>query len=275
MTTTTKQLDIEKLRWADILASAVRVPGSVGNAYRRFWRYSLGNQLLAMMQCAARGIEIGPISTFAGWQRVGRNVKRGEKAIAMLMPVTCKTVRKNEKGEDEERAFSRFVAKRNWFVLSQTDGEAVKEELPPDWDDARALAALDIERVQFRHTNGNVHGYASGRKVAVSPVATFPLKTLIHEMAHVMLGHTALPGSAIPADEGIPTTRSLEEVEAESVALLVCDAMGKGESASHSRAYIQHWLDSETIQEGNARRIFSVAQKILVAGRPEEKKEER
>lgn len=265
------KIDIEKLKWAEILEAAVKVPGSVGNAYARFWRYSLGNQMLAVAQCAARGIELGPISTFKGWQNLGRQVKKGEKAIAMLMPVTCKAERKNDKGEKEEYKFARFTARNNWFVLSQTDGEAVKEEPPPDWNEERALAALEIQRVTFKHTNGNVHGYAAARQVAVSPVATFPLKTLVHEMAHVILGHTALPGSEV-ADENIPTARTLMEVEAESVALLVCDALGKHESASHSRAYIQGWIDCETIPETNARRIFSTAQKILAAGRPEEKK---
>ena len=38
--------------FADLLASAVHEPGTLSSAYRQFHHYSLGNQLLAMFQCA-------------------------------------------------------------------------------------------------------------------------------------------------------------------------------------------------------------------------------
>ena len=54
--------------FADLLASAVHEPGTLSQAYRQFHHYSLGNQLLAMFQCAERGIAPGPINTFPGWK---------------------------------------------------------------------------------------------------------------------------------------------------------------------------------------------------------------
>ena len=62
-----------------------------------------------------------------------------------------------------------------------------------------------------------------GRAVAVSPVAALPHKTLFHELAHVVLGHTA--EGTLEDDERTP--RSLREVEAESVALLCCAATSR------------------------------------------------
>ena len=50
---------------------------------------------------------------------------------------------------------------------------------------------LSIEQLTFTETNGNVQGYARKRQVAINPVAQLPIKTLFHEAAHVMLGHTA------------------------------------------------------------------------------------
>jgi antirestriction protein ArdC len=43
----------------------------------------LGNQLLALSQCMARGIQPGPIATFQRWKELGRYVRRGEKAITV------------------------------------------------------------------------------------------------------------------------------------------------------------------------------------------------
>ena len=45
--------------FADLLQSAVREPGILSRAYAQFHSYSIGNQLLAMMQCHQRGIEPG------------------------------------------------------------------------------------------------------------------------------------------------------------------------------------------------------------------------
>src|SRR5216683_7892425 len=71
----------------------------------------------------------------------------------------------------------------------------------------------------FDELDGNIQGFASGRKVAINPVAAMPAKTLFHELAHVVLGHTA---EASMNDGRERTPRSLREVEAECVALLSC-----------------------------------------------------
>ncbi len=60
----------------------------------------------------------------------------------------------------------------------------------PEWDAERALAALDIEQIAFTETDGNCQGYAKKRQIAINPVAQLPHKTLFHEAAHVVLGHT-------------------------------------------------------------------------------------
>ena len=64
--------------WAALLNEAVTKPGFIHEAYSRFHNYSLGNQLLALFQCLARGIQPGPLATFPRWKELGRHVKRGE-----------------------------------------------------------------------------------------------------------------------------------------------------------------------------------------------------
>jgi hypothetical protein len=58
--------------WAALLDEAVKKPGFIHEAYSRLHNYSLGNQLLALFQCFARGIQPGPLATFPKWKELGR-----------------------------------------------------------------------------------------------------------------------------------------------------------------------------------------------------------
>src|SRR5215211_5281990 len=107
-------------KWSALLVEAVNKPGMIMQAYSAFHNYSLGNQLLALVQCQLRGIEPGPINTFPKWQDLKRHVKRGEKALTLCMPVTIKRKEAKETGEEEDASFTTFVYKPRWFVLAQT-----------------------------------------------------------------------------------------------------------------------------------------------------------
>jgi hypothetical protein len=67
------------------------------------------------------------------------------------------------------------------------------------------------------------------------------------------------------APDGDILERSLREVEAESVALLCCEALGL-EGAKFCRGYIQNWLAGEVIPENSTQRIMGAAATILKAG---------
>jgi antirestriction protein ArdC len=247
--------------WASLLVSAVKEPGIISGAYSQFHHYSIGNQLLAWGQCMGRGIKPGPMATFPRWKELGRHVKRGEKAITLCQPVTIKKKAQDPDGDD---AFLlRFTFRNSWFVLAQTEGQEVAPLEIPSWDKGRALQGLDVQEIPFDCPDGNVMGYASQRTVAVNPMNPHAHKTLFHELAHVMLGHTL---EAIQADSEI-TPRNVREVEAESVALICCEALGL-DGATFCRGYIQNWIgDGQEISERSAQRIFKAADQILKAGR--------
>jgi len=263
--------------WSQILVDAVNKPGVISSAYRAFWNYSTGNQLLAMFECLIRKIEIGPIHTFAGWIRLNRHVRKGEKAITLCMPVTMKRSSKVENGLSKENSstldnqqstaasFTRFVYRPHWFVLAQTDGESYTPLAIPAWDERQACHVLMIDRESFRHTDGNVQGYAHEKQFAVSSIAYLPLRTMFHEIAHIVLGHTAEQVGLSDADERTP--RDVREVEAEAVSLICCQSLGlPGEELS--RGYLQHWLGQQKIEDRTAQRIFHAADRILKAGLP-------
>ena len=71
-------------QFADLLNRALTEPGVISRAYTAFHGYSIGNQLLALMQCAERGIPPGPIATFMGWKDKGRYVRKGQKGPRAL-----------------------------------------------------------------------------------------------------------------------------------------------------------------------------------------------
>jgi antirestriction protein ArdC len=246
------------ITFADLLGSAVTEPGILSAAYRQFHSYSIGNQLLAWSQCLARGIQPGPLATFVKWKELGRHVKRGEKALTLCMPVTCKRTIEQQDGTEEAAHFTRFVYKPHWFVLAQTEGDALPSTPIPSWNRSQALTALQIEEIRFDSTDGNVMGFARGRSLAVSPLNPTPHKTTFHEFAHILLGHTA---EGEQADSEL-TPRNLRECEAEAVALLCCAALNLPGSES-SRAYIQHWWgQGNPIPERSAQRILKATDQI-------------
>jgi hypothetical protein len=153
--------------------------------------------------------------------------------------------------------------------VSQTEGQELEPQVMPELDDKQVLTALDIQRIPFDSTDGNCQGFARKRQIAINPVAQLPHKTLFHEAAHVVLGHT----TEADFSDTERTPKNLREVEAESVALLCCEALNL-EGADYCRGYIRNWLcpaigyNGAGIPEKSAQKIFRAADQILRAGRP-------
>ena len=253
-----------QVHFRELLEEAVTKPGTVMKAYSLFWNYSLGNQLLALVQAAERGIALGPIASYNRWRELGRQVRRGEKGIVLCRPVTVKrtATESTTDGDDSQtdKIFTRFVFRAYWFFLSQTEGEDYQTPAVPDWNREGAFSALDVSAIPFTMMDGNCQGYAKGREIAISPVAEMPEKTIFHELAHVILGHTT---EDIHDSEMTP--RSLRESEAECTAMLCLEALGlKG--AEYCRGYVQSWIGQNPISERSAQKILVAADRILKAG---------
>jgi len=264
--------------WMELFKEALEKPGMLSRCYTVFHEYSLGNRVMAMAQMLSRNIPMGPIATFKKWDSLGRKVKKGEKAISLLMPVSVSGKKEDDEGgkdvdsSDSGSSTSErvvFIMRPRWFAFAQTEGD--DEAIPssasiPGWDKSTALSQLGLKEVAFDYIDGNCQGYAIPNKgvFAINPVAASPLKTTFHEIAHCLL-HTK---EAQMADGGT-ITRDIKEAEAESVAYLCCASLGMLSGLDESRGYIQNWLDKEKTEEfakKSASRIFSCADKILKAG---------
>ncbi len=231
----------------------------------RFHNYSVNNQLLIYMQCP----QATRVAGYRAWQRLGRHVKKGERGIAILAP--CRRVRSHETEECDEiervQVLTGFTVVYV-FDVSQTDGEELADvapqrltgEVPQHLVNAlqRRVAAEGFTLGREAITRPSCNGYVNfERRVVVvredlSGVQT--AKTLIHELAHVLLHR----------DSDV-SSRAIAEVEAESVAFVVCSSLGL-DSSDYSFPYVARWGggDSEVVA-ATAHRVIAAAGDILAS----------
>lgn len=242
--------------WSDLLETAINLPGRAGETYSRFRTLSLGNQALLMMQSEI----VEPQHTYKGWASMDRQVKKGSKAKAIFVPMFRKEEKENG---DEDRKLSGFKLVNCMFGVSDTEGEELPEYEPVAWIKERALGALAIEQVAFNLADGNTQGWSRGRTYAINPIAAYPLKTTLHEWAHIEHGHTT-PEQL----QEYRTHRGIKEGEAETTAYLEMHAIGAEDQfdAAESRNYIQTYLKGNELPETSIKRIFQVTDRIYKAG---------
>lgn len=244
--------------WEQVLETALNLPGRSGETYSRFRNLSLGNQALLMMQGVTE-----PVHTFKGWPELNRHVKKGSKAKAIYVPMFRKQEKENG---DEEKRLSGFRLVNCMFGVSDTEGDDLPEYEPPTWSKERALGSLAIREIAYEHIDGNSQGYSVGKEFAVNPVAVYPFKTMQHELSHIVHGHTTEDRL-----QEYRTHRGLYEFEAEGSAYLIMNELGATDQfdADESRHYIQSWLQGQKPDEKSIRSVFSTADRIIKAGRPE------
>jgi hypothetical protein len=255
-----------------VLKMALTVPGRISQCYNKFYRYSFLNMVLVLMQTG----KLEPIATFNKWKALDRKVISGPGSALFINHPRFAPLRVDGKpvvkvNGKAEMKFIGAYPKASVFQLFQTEGPDLVMADLPDWDKTQAMAELDITEVKFSVLDFNMQGYSKDRTFALNPVCESPFKTMIHEWAHILLGHTEGGYKEHPRD--------IAEFQAEAVALLTCHELDvEAFDASKSRGYIQHWLAGKSADylDGNGdlavndavvRNIFSVTDRILVAGR--------
>jgi len=177
----------------------------------KFWKYSYYNQLLIHfnMPKATR------VAGLKAWQKLGRKVKKGSKALQIRAPVKVK---------DSEDVI-RFIPV-NVFDISQTTGEPLPDlDITLEGDNYTGLKHSLLEfckskniEVEFKKLGVNgLYGYSKGGKVVVASNGSVntQVNTLIHEIAHELLHH-----------KGEKLTDQQKEIQAESTAYVVCKHFG-------------------------------------------------
>jgi len=199
----------------------------------RFHRYSFSNALLIALQHSAATRVAG----FQAWRRLGRAVRRGERAIWILAPVT-RRVAADDTTDDAVRAVVGFRPVPV-FAEEQTDGSPLPEictRLRGDEPEgaygrlvqvAQSLGFTIEDHAFEGETNGDCSHALRRIRVEVTLEPAHRAKTLCHELAHATLHQER-------------SDRPLMELEAESVAFVVCNALDL-DASDWSFGYIAGW----------------------------------
>jgi len=212
-------------------------------AMRRFHRYSATNVLMIMSQRPDASLVAG----FGTWKRMGRHVRKGARGIAIWAPM----LRRATDAADDAGARLYGFRLAHVFDVADTDGSPLPA--PPKraratllggaapegmWDELvrqAATAGFEVVCVDAIDGSDGANGMTSyaARRIELALEGRSPAslaKTLAHELAHVAL------------HEGCSYLERREqlEVEAESVAFLVCAAFGL-DAMDYSLGYVSNW----------------------------------
>jgi hypothetical protein len=192
--------------------------------------YSLGNIAWLCAQAEQRGMPLSQVRGFRAWEAVGRHVKRDEKALRVLAPLTAQV---QPKPDDEVQApvIEPKVRVVGWrtvavFDVSQTDGPPLPDvadrlDAPDPTDLAERIRGYLVEcgwtvrAVPRVEMPGEAHGVTRRhtREVAVADDLSGAQAAAV--LAHE-LGHTLLPDLDDVTDE----------LAAESFAFILCKRAG-------------------------------------------------
>lgn len=253
----------------DAVAALMTADGWQAMIEARLWlrKYSFQNLMLIMMQCPGAtdvrpyGAKVNPSPN--SWKAVGRFAIAGSRSIKIFAPL----FRKNSEGEQELYGFKLVPV----FDVSQTDGEPLPQAAETKVELLTGDAPAELwERTEkliiglgFSVQRGPCEGHptANGltewgpKRVTVRADVddAQAVKTLIHELAHILLGH---------GDESIDTPREQCEVEAESVASIVTRYAGLV-SLPYSVGYVAGWAQTMELVEASAKIVLKIADKII------------
>ena len=210
----------------------------------RFHSYSSNNCMLIFAQRP----DATRVASYTTWKSLGRIVRKGEKGIAILAPCRYRVDEKDPAKSDEKASWRLKGFKVAYvFDVSQTEGASLEDDgiavllegsAPMGmWTAIRTLIERDGYSVS-RSDCGAANGYTNRatNQVVVAPYLSdaASAKTLVHELAHVRQ----------TSDHDSAVSRALCEVEAESVAYIVCNAFGLS-SAPYSIGYVAGWAGGD------------------------------
>lgn len=243
-------------------------------AMSRMHTYSINNSILIMMQAPSAQFCAG-----AGkWKNeFGRTIKKGAKGIKILIPHPYQReveVELEDGTTKKEVKNLCYFTLGNIYSLDQTEGDDFPEickELQEDSEEIKKAIEV-VEKVSdcpvaYWNLKDNSKGFYSKQKnqivVKKGMSTSQTLKTLVHEIAHSRLHNT---------EEDI--SRQQKEIEAESIAFVVCSALFGVDTSDYSFEYIANWNGKDTNElKGILSNIQKQANKLIQDIRKEMERE--
>lgn len=222
----------------------------------RFYNYSFSNMIMIYMQNPKSSYVAG----YKAWQRMGRQVKKGEKSIKILAPIRYKVENENT---NEKVFILKCFRLASVFDLSQTDGDddklpalitGLKGELQEDTVYTQLLTLIDIPVAEVDSIKGNGCYNIDSQSIQIKSTisSTQKVKTLVHEYAHHL--HHIQHFNNESYDIG--------EVIAESTAFIVCNHLGI-DSSDYSFGYIKGWGENVDTVKAVGHKSQAIAKHII------------
>lgn len=250
------------------LASAVANPAVGDETFdryldwvSRFHKYSFGNIGLILSQFPAATYVAG----YTTWKQQGRQVRGGEKGIAILVPMRTKPITELDPQTNEEQALPGRVYFGVGYVfdVSQTHGKDAVPNFRADLGGnsgvllraGAVFAETQGIEVCLHTLFGSTNGYSELGRVVLNSArpAGILAQVLLHELGHELL-HDGNGRKTLP--------HALIEGEAEAVAVVVLRHFGF-DTACNGAAYIRsHGADSKAILD-SLDRITTTARTII------------
>lgn len=229
----------------------------------QFHDYSVNNTILICMQRP----DASYVAGYQAWQKnFKRQVRRGERGIKILAPCPYKVmVERKEMDLQTQRPITKQVEITRVsfkpvtvFDISQTEGASLPQlgvyELTGNVEHyaafLEALRAVSPYPVALEEITTGAKGYCNYKegRIAIckgmSQAQT--VKTAIHEISHAKLHAPAVRETE--ASQGGKPDRYTQEVEAESVAYVVCQHFGI-DTSEYSFGYVAAWSSSRDAKE--------------------------
>lgn len=228
---------------------------------QKFHNYSYNNSMLILLQKP----EASYVAGYKTWETLERHVRKGEKGITILAPCPYKAkkavevidpnmgqVKRDLQGnpvkEEKEITYANFKA-ISIFDYSQTEGKPLPElaqELKgeiPDYmilmDSVREIAPVPVRFEEWDKSKKGHYDLANKEIVIKSGMSDLQtVKTAIHETAH----------SILHKDQAHVKDSATMEVEAESVAFVVCQHLGL-DTSDYSFGYLAGWSSDKELPE--------------------------
>ena len=230
-------------------------------AMARFHKYSWGNIILISLQRN----DASRVAGYQTWRKLGRQVKKGEKGIAIMAPI----VRRRRKDDDETEGEVFAFKTAHVFDVSQTEGEPLAEPSRVQGDPGaafqrlKAFVAAQGIQVGRLPAIADAEGVSRGGTILIQqglpPAAAFSV--CVHELAHEILHW---------GEQKADPSKTVQETEAEAVAFVVCQAIGLDANTSSSDYIGVYQGNKETLAKSLGR-IQRTAARIIEGVMVEEK----
>lgn len=229
----------------------------------KFHRYSFGNVLLILSQMPTATHVAG----FSTWKQMGRFVKKGEKGIVIIAPMSIRPKEDTpaDQGREPSDRAKPILRFRGVYVfdVSQTDGQPLPEPARVSGDPEHHLTKLKEQvaergiKLDYDDLPPGADGVSRGGRISIrsglEPANEFSV--IVHELAHELLHRGA---------DRQDISRTVRETEAEAVAFVVCQAIGL-ETGTAASDYIQLYDGKTETLAASLHRIQHVAAEIIAA----------